>query len=225
MEYWQARGYRSTGPEASPFWAFVNGGRQDGNTTYPPRHARREQPHGCWPMRPRRRKNAVLARMAGALEAAWPELARANALDVSEAEKAAAAGALKSSLVERLRLSEDKLRQMVKSVREVEALPDPVGQVRLHTLLDDGLELKQVTFPFGVVAAIVEARPDAVVQLAALALKSGNALMIKAGAEAARTSQCVVDAMAGAMAEEGITGRGADFGRGPRSRAPTAAPG
>ena len=125
-------------------------------------------------------------------------------LDVSKAEKAAAAGALKSSLVERLRLSEDKLRQMVKSVREVEALPDPVGQVRLNTLLDDGLELKQVTCPFGVVAAIVEARPDAVVQLAALALKSGNALMIKAGAEAAHTSQCVVGAMARAMAEEGL---------------------
>jgi len=150
------------------------------------------------------RKNAVLARMAGALEAAWPELERANALDVSEAEAAAAAGALKSSLVERLRLSEDKLRQMVQSVREVEALPDPVGQVRLHRLLDDGLELKKVTFPFGVVAAIVEARPDAVVQLAALAVKSGNALMIKAGVEATRTSQCAVDIMAGAIAEAGV---------------------
>jgi glutamate-5-semialdehyde dehydrogenase len=76
--------------------------------------------------------------------------------------------------------------------------------VRLHRLLDDGLELKKVTFPFGVVAAIVEARPDAVVQLAALAVKSGNALMIKAGVEATRTSQCAVDAMAGALAEEGI---------------------
>jgi glutamate-5-semialdehyde dehydrogenase len=150
------------------------------------------------------KKNAVLARMAAALEAAWPELERANALDVSEAEEAAGAGALKGSLVERLRLSEDKLRQMVKSVREVEALPDPVGQVRLHRLLDDGLELKKVTFPFGVVAAIVEARPDAVVQLAALSVKSGNALMIKAGVEATRTSQCAVDAMAGALAEEGI---------------------
>jgi glutamate-5-semialdehyde dehydrogenase len=150
------------------------------------------------------KKNAVLVRMAAALEAAWPELERANALDVSEAEEAAADGALKGSLVERLRLSEDKLRQMVKSVREVEALPDPVGQVRLHRLLDDGLELKKVTFPFGVVAAIVEARPDAVVQLAALAVKSGNALMIKAGVEATRTSQCAVDAMAGALAEEGI---------------------
>jgi glutamate-5-semialdehyde dehydrogenase len=150
------------------------------------------------------RKNAVLARMAGALEAAWPELERANALDVAEAEAAAAAGALKNSLVERLRLSEDKLRQMVQSVREVEALPDPVGQVRLHRLLDDGLELKKVTFPFGVVAAIVEARPDAVVQLAALAVKSGNALMIKAGVEATRTSQCAVDIMAGAIAEAGI---------------------
>jgi glutamate-5-semialdehyde dehydrogenase len=150
------------------------------------------------------KKNAVLARMAGALEAAWPELERATALDVAEAEQAASTGALKPSLVERLRLSEDKLRQMVKSVREVEALPDPVGQVRLHRLLDDGLELKKVTFPFGVVAAIVEARPDAVVQLAALAMKSGNALMIKAGVEATRTAQCAVDVMARAMAEAGI---------------------
>lgn len=150
------------------------------------------------------KKNAVLSRMACALESAWQELARANSLDVSEAEAAAATGALKGSLVERLRLSEDKLRQMVTSVREVEALPDPVGQVRMHRLLDDGLELKKVTFPFGVVAAIVEARPDAVVQLAALALKSGNALMIKAGVEATRTSQCAVEVMASAIAEEGI---------------------
>jgi glutamate-5-semialdehyde dehydrogenase len=160
------------------------------------------------------KKNAVLSRMARALESAWPELARANALDVSEAEAAAATGALKGSLVDRLRLSEDKLRQMVTSVREVEALPDPVGQVRLHRLLDDGLELKKVTFPFGVVAAIVEARPDAVVQLAALAMKSGNALMIKAGVEATRTSQCVVDVMARAIAEEGIPAAALTFVKG-----------
>jgi len=149
-------------------------------------------------------KNAALGRMAAALEAAWPRLQRANALDVSEAEKAAATGTLKRSLVERLRLSEDGLRQMIKSVREVEALPDPVGHVRLRRLLDDGLELKQVTVPFGVIAAIVEARPDAVVQLAALAIKSGNALLIKAGVEAQRTSECVVEVLARAIAEAGI---------------------
>ena len=83
-------------------------------------------------------------------------------------------------------------------------MPDPVGEVRLHTLLDEGLELKKVSFPFGVVAAIVEARPDAVVQLSALALKSGNALLIKAGAEAAHTSECLLQLMSQAITEAGI---------------------
>ena len=149
-------------------------------------------------------KNAALAGIARALELAWPRLQAANELDVAAAGEAAAAGRLKHSLVERLRLSPDKLRQMVKSVDEVRALPDPVGEVRLHTLLDDGLELKKVSFPFGVVAAIVEARPDAVVQLSALALKSGNALLIKAGAEAAHTSECLLELMSQAITEAGI---------------------
>ncbi len=149
-------------------------------------------------------KNVALAGIARALELAWPKLQAANALDVSAAEEAAGAGRLKKSLVERLRLSPDKLRQMVISVEEVRALPDPVGEVRLHTLLDEGLELKKVSFPFGVVAAIVEARPDAVVQLSALALKSGNALLIKAGAEAAHTSECLLQLMSQAITEAGI---------------------
>ena len=149
-------------------------------------------------------KNAALAGIARALELAWPRLQAANALDVAAAEEAAAAVRLKKSLVERLRLSPDKLRQMVRSVEEVRALPDPVGEVRLHTLLDEGLELKKVSFPFGVVAAIVEARPDAVVQLSALALKSGNALLIKAGAEAAHTSECLLQLMSQAITEAGI---------------------
>jgi glutamate-5-semialdehyde dehydrogenase len=145
-------------------------------------------------------KNAALESMAAALERGWPELEEANALDVA----AALADDLKSSLVERLRLSPEKLRQMIASVREVAALPDPVGSVRRHTLLDDGLELRQVSFPFGVIAAIVEARPDAVVQLSSLALKSGNALLIKAGAEAARTSECLLEVLRAAVAAEGI---------------------
>jgi glutamate-5-semialdehyde dehydrogenase len=149
-------------------------------------------------------KNAALAAIADALQLAWPKLQAANALDVAVAEKAVAAGRLKKSLVDRLRLSQDKLQQMVTSVAEVQALPDPVGQLRLHTLLDDGLELKKVSFPFGVIAAIVEARPDAVVQLSALALKSGNALLIKAGAEAAHTSECLLQLMSQAIAAAGI---------------------
>ncbi|MGA2989708.1 MAG: glutamate-5-semialdehyde dehydrogenase [Candidatus Korobacteraceae bacterium] len=149
-------------------------------------------------------KNAALAAIAVALEAEWPRLQAANALDVAAAEKLVAAGQLKRSLVDRLRLHQDKLQQMVASVAEVQALPDPVGQVRLHTLLDDGLELKKVSFPFGVIAAIVEARPDAVVQLAALALKSGNALLIKAGAEAAHTSECLLQLMSAAIGGAGI---------------------
>src|SRR6185312_9384009 len=86
-----------------------------------------------------------------------------------------------------------KIEQMARRVRAVAALADPVGQTLLHSELDDGLELKRITCPFGVIAAVVEARPDAVVQLSALAFKSGNALMIKAGAEISRTSEVLLE--------------------------------
>lgn len=128
-------------------------------------------------------KNDVLESFARRLESSSEELLEANSVDLKNAEEKS----INRSLIERLRLDQVKVRQMVESIRKVAAVEDPVGQVLRGTLLDDGLKLQQLTVPFGTVAAIVESRPDAVVQLISLTLKSGNALIVKAGQEADAT--------------------------------------
>ena len=142
-------------------------------------------------------KNDALQRMARALEQSFEGLRELNAEDVQQAR----AVSLPSSALARMTLTSAKLRQMTAGLRAVAALPDPVGKILLHSELDDSLELKKITTPFGVIAAIVEARPDAVTQLCALALKSGNALMIKAGAEIGRTTRGLLALFAKAIDE------------------------
>ena len=148
-------------------------------------------------------KNDALERMATALETSSAELMAQNRRDVEDANASVAAGALSAAALARLALSPEKIRQMSAGVRAVKALEDPVGRVLLHSVLDEGLDLKKVTCPFGVIAAIVEARPDAVVQLSALALKSGNTLLIKAGAEVSRTASAIVALLSQAAASVG----------------------
>ena len=149
-----------------------------------------------------RTKNDVLERMATALEVSSAELMAENRQDVENAKTQVTAGALSSAALARLTLTPEKILQMSASVRAVRALEDPVGRILLQSELDEGLELKKISCPFGVIAAIVEARPDAVVQLSALALKSGNALMIKAGAEIGRTASAI-SALLSQAAESG----------------------
>ena len=108
-------------------------------------------------------KNEMLERMAASLEAHTTELLAANRFDVEKARGQISSGALSPAAMSRLTLTGDKLRQMSASVRAVAALQDPVRQVLLQSELDEGLELKKITCPFGVIAAVVEARPDAVV--------------------------------------------------------------
>jgi len=128
-------------------------------------------------------RNSALESFARGIEHAALMLLARNAEDVKNAE----AKGISRALIGRLKLSDSKIHQMVASVRQVIGLDDPTGRVLRHTLLDDGLDLQQVTVPFGTIAAIIESRPDAVVQLISLALKSGNALVVKAGHEANST--------------------------------------
>jgi glutamate-5-semialdehyde dehydrogenase len=137
-------------------------------------------------------KNEVLQLMAAGLEQCSEGLLGENQQDVQSARQRVSAGLLSSAALERLTLNADKLSQMAVGIRAVAALEDPVARILLRSELDDNLELKKITCPFGVVAAIVEARPDAVAQLSALALKSGNALMIKAGEEISRTTDAML---------------------------------
>jgi len=116
-------------------------------------------------------------------------LEQAEAVLQANAEDCAQAAGLSEATRNRLKLDPAKLREMARGLGAVAALGDPLGQVRLRRLLDDGLELTQVTCPLGVLGVIFEARPDALLQIGSLAIKSGNAALLKGGREAARSNQ------------------------------------
>lgn len=127
---------------------------------------------------------AALGELAKRLASEAPAIVEANVADLADAR----ASGLAKPLLDRLKLTPEKLATLAEGVRQVAALPDPVDRTVRSTRLDDGLELFQVTTPLGVLACVFESRPDAVVQIAALAVKSGNAVLLKGGAEAARSN-------------------------------------
>ncbi len=144
-------------------------------------------------------KNHALKKIAVALADQAQQLLTANELDVKEANQQFAKGDLSSALVARLKLTPQKLDQIHRSVGAVMQLADPCGQVLLESEPQPGLKLKKVSVPIGVIAAVIEARPDAVVQLSSLAIKSGNALMIKGGSEAKHTTTLLIEIMRKAL--------------------------
>lgn len=144
-------------------------------------------------------KNAALEAIAQALEKDAPEILATNAEDVREAEKLVRGGELSGALLKRLQLDAVKLADMVRGVRAVAELSDPNGQILERRLLDTGLELHKVSCPLGVLAVIFEARPDAVTQISALSLKSGNAVILKGGREVERTTEALVSTMRSAL--------------------------
>ena len=131
-------------------------------------------------------RNAALAALAGALEQHTSDLLEANRADLETA-----GAALPNATLQRLRLDAGKIADMAAGVRAVAALADPLGRVRLRRRLADGLELTQLTCPLGVLAVIFEARPDAATQISSLALKSGNAVLLKGGSEALHTNRAL----------------------------------
>jgi glutamate-5-semialdehyde dehydrogenase (EC 1.2.1.41) len=134
-------------------------------------------------------RDEALAAIAAAIEDASAEILAANAVDVERAEEQLAAGAYTQALVDRLRLTESKLASITEMVRSVAAQPDPIGETVSARELAPGLELFEVRVPLGVVAAVFESRPDALVQIAALGAKSGNAVILKGGSEAAESNR------------------------------------
>ncbi|HEY9618238.1 MAG TPA: glutamate-5-semialdehyde dehydrogenase [Microcoleaceae cyanobacterium] len=133
-------------------------------------------------------RNHALEAIAQALEAAAPEILAANAADC----QAAQADGISNSLYARLKLDDTKLQGAIAGVRDVAKLADPVGIVQIDRELDHGLELKRITCPLGVLGVIFEARPDAVVQISSLAIKSGNGVILKGGKEAIRSCEALV---------------------------------
>jgi glutamate-5-semialdehyde dehydrogenase len=137
-------------------------------------------------------RNEVLLVAATAIEENARAILAANELDMRAAEAAVAAGSMTSAMAARLRVSERGVAQMAAQVRDVARLDDPLGRRLAATELDDGLELYKESCPLGVIAVIFESRPEVVPQVASLALKSGNAVILKGGSEAAHTNESLV---------------------------------
>lgn len=147
-------------------------------------------------------KNAGLLAVADAVEAACDQVLTANAQDVA----AARAEGMKEGLVDRLLLTADRVAGIAQAVREVASLPDPVGRVVDGQRLPNGLRVRRVTVPLGVVGVIYEARPNVTVDVASLALKSGNAVVLRGGHAAERTNAALIGAIRGALEGVGLSG-------------------
>ena len=137
-------------------------------------------------------RNRALLSMAADLESHADQLFQQNQLDITEAEQTG----LAAPLLSRLRFGPEKLKQVIAGLHSLAELPDPLGKTTLSRELTEGLSLYRVTCPIGVLGIIFESRPDALVQIASLAVKSGNAALMKGGKEALRTNRalaaCVV---------------------------------
>jgi glutamate-5-semialdehyde dehydrogenase len=145
-------------------------------------------------------KNRAIAAIATALEQNREEILAANQADC----EAALADNLAKPLYGRLKLDAVKLEGAIVGVRDVAKLPDPVGTLHIHRELDDGLVLKRVTCPLGVLGVIFESRPDAVMQISSLAIKSGNGVILKGGKEAVGSCQALVKAIKQGLVAAGV---------------------
>ncbi|HJQ31933.1 MAG TPA: glutamate-5-semialdehyde dehydrogenase [Pyrinomonadaceae bacterium] len=140
---------------------------------------------------PGERREAALLSAALAIEERAAEILAANERDCLDAARAVAEGRMTRSTFKRLQTDAAGVAEMAARVREVAALPDPLGRWLAVTELDDRLTLYKVSCPLGVVGVVFEARPEVVPQVTSLALKSGNAVLLKGGAEAARTNEAL----------------------------------
>ncbi len=153
-----------------------------------------------------KQRNAALEAIAQALIANRDKILDANRRDLKAAKKMLAQGTITSSLIKRLKVDDEKLNsEIVVGVHSVAGQEDPIGKTQAATELDEGLNLYRVTVPIGVIGVVFESRPDALVQIATLCLKSGNAVMLKGGSEALHTNRALAEVMAAATAaQEGI---------------------
>ena len=145
-------------------------------------------------------KNKALENIASALLDSSEEIFKANEEDVSRSE----AENLDKPLLKRLKFREDKINDCVAGIKGLISLEDPVGKLSMHETLDDGLELYRVSCPIGVIGVIFESRPDALVQIASLCLKSGNAVFLKGGSEAIKTNRILADIIYRTGVESGL---------------------
>ena len=144
-------------------------------------------------------KNTALCRMADELEKATDEILQANAVDLQNAT-----GVLPTVMLDRLRLDEKRIQAMANGIREVVALPDPVGVCLEETDLKNGLHIQKVRVPLGVIGIIYESRPNVTSDAGALCFKSGNACILRGGKDAYHSSSAIVKALRRALKATGV---------------------
>jgi glutamate-5-semialdehyde dehydrogenase len=145
-------------------------------------------------------KNAALEAMATALEQRTDELLDANARDMEAGEEAG----LHTGLLDRLRLTEDRIAAIARNVRSIVALPDPVGETIEGHKLENGLDVRRVRVPLGVVAVVYEARPNVTIDCSALCLKSGNAIVLRGSSTAAHSNAVLAQVASNAVRAAGV---------------------
>jgi glutamate-5-semialdehyde dehydrogenase len=148
----------------------------------------------------RAQKDAALRAMADGLEAAGPAVLEANAEDLARAD----AAGTPANILDRLRLTPDRVAAMAQGLRDVAGLPDPVGEVVRGSTLANGLELRQVRVPFGVVGMIYEARPNVTADAAGICLKSGNAVLLRGSSSARSSNAAIVDVLRAGAERSGL---------------------
>ena len=146
-------------------------------------------------------RTQILKDLAAAILAGASDIYAANQKDLE-----AARGNISQPLYKRLAINEPKLRDVVDGIEQLAGMPDPVGKVLMATELDDGLTLKKVQTPIGVIAAIFESRPEVVAQIAALAIRSGNAALLKGGSEAAQSNAAIGRIIDAVLEKHGVGG-------------------
>lgn len=141
-------------------------------------------------------RNRAIAAVAAGLTQAMPEILAANATDCQQAQR----DGIPQPLYERLKLTKSKLESTLAGVGDVVGLEDPLGAMTLHRQLDQGLVLKRISCPLGVLGVVFEARPEALIQITGLALKSGNGVILKGGREALHSCQVLTNVIKASLA-------------------------
>lgn len=145
-------------------------------------------------------RNAVLSDLAQSLRAERESILKANSIDVETGK----INGMSTGLIDRLTLTEVRIESLAKAVEEIRALADPIGETVSSKTLQNGLLVTQVRVPFGVIGMIYEARPNVTVDIAALAIKSGNALVLRGGSTAENTNAALIELVKSALAANGL---------------------
>ena len=146
-------------------------------------------------------KNKALLNIANNLKANQDKIFEANKMDLELARPFVENGELSQSVFNRLKLDENKMRDMIQGIIDISNLEDPIGKTLLKRQLDDGLILTKISCPIGVLGIIFEARPDVISQISSLAIKSSNAVILKGGKESINTNKAIMNVIQGALAK------------------------